>query len=665
MDHESWVLDGYDFNDPASTLFLESVECPPPKPRQAWISGPDSSGAELADEIRWENREWSAKIRVAQQASMDDALEELKLLVARLQEAPKLADGLELIWTPAASSRPGTLYVLAAEIDDIPVEVTGDDAGWFIRSPVVSLKLICRPFIYGTEQVNLAVVGTGPLMTLTVPAVPGDVPAEGRLIVTDTATQTRRTVEWGLEQRHYNSATSLTLDSDGLVTTGFAGTGSALTGAYDPNASGNSTIYASLYSMPIAVCGTGNLSHVGTFRVKARIYTNTLDVRARLAWQEGDGPFRANPYASAPVASAFSEIDLGLISVPPKELGTQRWTGRIEAYGNVGDYIYVDYLLLIPAGEGYGRVRSPFVYRPSTAIQARDEFTTTTTGGALNARVSPLGGTWVTSGAATDLVFADAPVATDETATRSVSSAEAERYAILGTATYTDVEASARIYSTVTLVMSGVICRWTNSSNCLVAELQTNGSPINLAVIKYVAGVATYIGTAAVPWQINTWYSLRLIAYASGLCVAQCLDANGSTLTQLSAIDTVLATGGTLATGKVGFSDRTAGAAGARYFDNFYAATPTPDPIALYSGRSLEIRSDATIRQDSTGTYYGPAPAYRGSRFHIPPAGPSVRTSRIAIKAHRGDTDANADAPVTDALTAQVAFKPRYLAIPG
>jgi hypothetical protein len=54
--------------------------------------------------------------------------------------------------------------------------------------------------------------------------VTGDVPALGRLIVTDTATQSRRHVEWGLEgPLTYNSATSLLVDSDNMVTTGFAG----------------------------------------------------------------------------------------------------------------------------------------------------------------------------------------------------------------------------------------------------------------------------------------------------------------------------------------------------------------------------------------------------------------------------------------------------------
>jgi hypothetical protein len=48
---------------------------------------------------------------------------------------------------------------------------------------------------------------SAPVTTLEVPNVTGDVPALGRLIVTDTATQSRRFVEWGLEgPLTYNSA---------------------------------------------------------------------------------------------------------------------------------------------------------------------------------------------------------------------------------------------------------------------------------------------------------------------------------------------------------------------------------------------------------------------------------------------------------------------------
>ena len=62
------------------------------------------------------------------------------------------------------------------------------------------------------------------------------------------------------------------------------------------------------------------LGHVGTFRVKARVYmtpsgTNWPDtISVRFRWQDGKGPLRANAWQSrgAPF-NVFSELDLGTI----------------------------------------------------------------------------------------------------------------------------------------------------------------------------------------------------------------------------------------------------------------------------------------------------------------------------------------------------------------
>jgi hypothetical protein len=122
--------------------------------------------------------------------------------------------------------------------------------------------------------------------------VPGDATAEGRLLVSGTA-QDMRYIEWGLESLYYNPATSLLVDSDDMVTTGYAGVQTTQTGAYDPNATGNNVIRATLLSTPLVLCSTGNLAHVGVFRVKARVGATTVSGDTspvgeyiRLSWQD-------------------------------------------------------------------------------------------------------------------------------------------------------------------------------------------------------------------------------------------------------------------------------------------------------------------------------------------------------------------------------------------
>jgi hypothetical protein len=88
-------------------------------------------------------------------------------------------------------------------------------------------------------------------------------------------------------------------------------------------------------------------------------------------------------------------------------------------------------------------------------------------------------------------------------------------------------------------------------------------------------------------------------------------------------------------------------------------AVASPEPIAIYSTRTLQFRYDDTIRDDSTGTYSGRPQSYRGSRCLIP-----VGTSRVLAKARRNDVVTALDDQVTDSTKIQVAYTPRYLAVP-
>lgn len=668
---ETWVLDGVALT--GSNFEILDLNVDPPKARPDYITAADSEGAGLLRQPMHENRVVTMKLRVAQQASMNAALDQVGVILDKCRLASADSDGVALVWTPANSTRSVTFDVLAGEIPELPIGLSDHAYSWFRQRPIFTLALTCKPYWRGTETLTSTASSSTPITTLEIANVTGDVPALGRLIVTDTATQSRRHVEWGLEGPDtYNSGTSLILDSDSLVTTGFGGVQATATGAYDPNATGNNVVTASslqiLYSTtPLAIVGTGNQSHVGTFRVKARVLVTQPTAKLRFSWQVGDGPFRANAYASvAGYSTGFQEIDLGLISIAPVVSGTQRWTGRVEAYttaapGTVN--VSVDYLLLIPVGEGYGKARGEFTYQLGT-IAGRDEFFGTTAGGVLNARVAPAGGTWATSGSTTDFTFADAPTLPGfnaEAVTRATASDASPRFAILGSTNYTDVEVATTAWFPggipVPGLKMGTIARWTDSSNYLVAYLDDAAN--TLVVQKVVTGVTTVLASTAT--TVNPDYQqVRLIVFASGRVIAHHRLSSGVIAKVIDTTDSALATGGTLATGKPGFYDQnTAANSPGRFYGNFYVATPTAEPIALYSGRNMEVRHDAIIRQDSTGVYTGVPPSYRGSRFLVPPG-----TSRVLAKARRRDVDVNPDENVTDATQIQVGWTPRGLAVP-
>jgi hypothetical protein len=104
--------------------------------------------------------------------------------------------------------------------------------------------------------------------------------------------------------------------------------------------------------------------------------------------------------------------------------------------------------------------------------------------------------------------------------------------------------------------------------------------------------------------------------------------------------------------------------ANTRYYDNFYVATPAPEPIVVHSGRSIQFRHDGVLREDATGTYTGPPPEYVGGRFFVPPAGSAGRKARIGVIARRNDVTTMADDHIADSTTVQVFVTPRYLAVP-
>jgi hypothetical protein len=525
-----------------------------------------------------------------------------------------------------------------------------------------------------------------PFVTGTIYNTFGDQPALGEMVITDAAGQSRRHTEWGLEgPLTYNASTSLLIDSDDMVTSGFGGTQTTQSGAYDPNASGNSVVGITARTAVAAVAGVGNLSHVGSFRVKARVYSDASTLMTRLAWRAGDGPMSSNSWATHRGGSVWQELDLGTIIVPSVIVGTQRWTGQVEVKTSSGTAtVRLDYLEMIPTSCGYGKARGVFV-DSAGALSGLDDFTSTTSGSALNARSAVLGGTWATSGAATDFSFsdlrADATTGGVENVTRQTVSDASRRFAVLGASNFTDMAVSVEIENyqrpaNSTSMSQGLLLRWVDSSNyCAVyqkAETSSGGLPTTTLICEQVvAGVTTVLASEVIdismPWS-RSIHTLQATVYASGAFSARLYAAvagtdatPGTQWGEISGSSSALATGGTLDDGKPGFFDIYTGTGSdrRRHYDDFQVTTPPAEPVVIYSGRNMQVRHDDTFRQDSTGTYTGGPSSYRGTRFLIPGG-----TSRVLVKARRNDIDTAADDNVTDATQVQVLGTPRGLAVP-
>jgi hypothetical protein len=657
MATESWAIDGVSLT--SGNFVLLELTADPPKERQDWVSAADSESAALFRQPKHENRTVTMKIRVTPQASMNAALDQVGAVVDKLRKASSTTTGVPLVWTPANASRSATFTVLTGEITGLPISMDGDGYSWILQRPIVNLELTCQPYWYGTETLTSTASTSTPFVTLEVASVTGDAPALGRLIVTDTATQSRRHVEWGLEgPLTYNNATSLLVDSDDMVTSGFSGAGAVTTGAYDPNSAGNNSISMTpIAGATTALAGTGNLSHVGVFRVKARVKSGSLSNQFRLSWRSADGPLNRNAWVYPVSTAGWVEVDLGMITVPAAVLGTQRWTGQIDvkAAATSPGTVVVDYLILVPAADGYGKARAGSPSTAGASLSAYDDFSDTA---ALSAKAADLGGSWSSIGVATDFSSGSNRLA------RSTNGTEATpRIGLLGT-TLTDQLIEMPFLVQNDNSQTSLVARGIDANNYLRFETSRSGSSspvIDYArLVKVVAGVETELARVTIGLNLAN-RGMSLLVYASGVAVGT-FTQNGTPLYVVTASDSALAAAGALASGKGGVADRAVGAvfSAARTFWPISISVPSTEPIVVYSGRSLQVRYDVTQRQDATGTYYGDPPGgYRGSRFVVPPG-----TSRVLVKARRNDIESALDDQVTDATQIQVGWTPRGLAVP-
>lgn len=647
MASESHILDGLSLSDGTSFVIADTPVFVPAPPRLDMVGGVDSDGTIPVDAGRSDNATLTLPLRVRQQATADLAWQKVGLIVAKLDQARRNRAGLTHLWRPKDMTATWELTVRSGVIAEFPMNDRDAMLGYLRRMHRITIVLTCDPFLYKQGEVVqfTEVTSTEPVFSITLANVPGHVEAEATVTVTDNATQARRHLEGGLGE---NSAAALLIDSASMTVLG-GSTATTRTGAY----SANGVIRATLGAQTQAICGTGNLGHIGVHRPKARIWASSTNVRLRLAYRTADGPYSYTPWVMAPVASDFGEVTLGVVTIGKVTNGAQQWDGRIEASTTTpGDTLDIDTFSMPPA-DRYWLLRAQYRYQPGT-LTARDESTGTTAGAALNTRTAPLGGTWATSGVATDFTFTDTG---GERVSRATVSDGGARYAVLGSTNYTDQEVGVDVEVTAGLAEPWLLARYVDASNFMAADLRYSNPAWRVFV--YVAGVTTVLGE--IPLTLAyTPYRMRLVVLSTGRLVATLLSAAGTTVAEIRAYHSSLATGGALASGKPGFADQNGNsAASTRYYDNFYAATPPTQPIVVHSGRAVEIRHDSCERQSADGLTWGTV-SPQGGRVYVPCAGPEGRVTRLWCKARRNDIEVDADDQIADSTKLKVAVRPRY-----
>lgn len=240
----------------------------------------------------------------------------------------------------------------------------------------VTVSFTAKPYgrgPYTTLPLRTATANQPHVWTET--GVAGDIPATGNLRI-QNATNTKAVVYWGVRSQYYSSAAGAALfleAENGDMYGGVLDAGPAGASGSGGNKTVKHTSVGTTGSDTYEIKGVGgvDLSHVGTYRVFARVQAptaNTGVVSVHLRWQPalGAATVETNDWAEladeagAAVENTWLLAELGQVSIPPVTLGTQAWSAAIEARSTVGaDSVYVDWVMFVPVLEGAGEVRFP------------------------------------------------------------------------------------------------------------------------------------------------------------------------------------------------------------------------------------------------------------------------------------------------------------------
>jgi hypothetical protein len=626
---------------------------------QAYLS--QQARGETPVDFRVPNREVRIPLTLGVTGNLETARRNLQEKVALIQR-----EGGALEYTPSGSTNPVYLDLVDAAL------VWPERNVHLGYQTDVVLELTALPDFYGEEETLSEHSETSAAeLIFTETNIKGDYPGRLRITVDNDEAATQRGLIASVRARHYSSAASAAVAYEAEALTALDTAAVATRSGASGGGSNNVMAHTNLATNWTPVLGTGNLTHTGTYRLWARVYTPSDDVELRFVYDVGDYVLpEENDPVTIPVKAGLCLVDLGEVRLDEVPLGTHRWSGQVQARGAIGgEDVEIDRLWFFNTDEGYCTLRAPLSATFST-YSARDEYNHSS--GALTSKVAPVGGTWtvVASSDADDFSINTTSRAAQRTAV-SDSALTSGRMVSAGTTNYTaiwvsgEVELSAGLSSAV--IRTGVFARLTDISNYLAAVridqgTSTDSSHVKLAVIKRVAGTVTTLGETDELSQPSTSnQQIDLHADADGNWAAFIYPAGSARPTDptLSGYDADLATGGTLATGKIGLIDAyTSSTALTRTHKNFAAYVPNTDAVA-YASQSVELRWDGCLREDSAGTAWAPI-APTGDLLRIPPSGLEDRTVQVAIKLSRGDLQTIRDSSI-DNLSATVAYRPSYL----
>jgi len=566
--------------------------------------------------------------------------------------------------------------VLYADVVDASLSLPAD---WqAMRNEVyldARLTLTTLPDFYGAEVAAGSASSSGDHDSISLlGTIGGDYPARSRYTVTDTGSLARKTVLIGSQAATYGTASTeaLAYEAEALTVLDAATVG-AVSGAHGGTAVTNAAVgssWAGIVSTQIAA--SGHMTHWGNYRLLARV-SSSVAAEVRAEYSVGDPLVRrVNEAAAIPAGSSvFYLRDLGEVRLPKAPLGTQRWEGRIFARSTSGSTasVVVDKLYLLPM-ESLSIVsprKDPSYFYTPDSYLGRTAFGNAA--GTVETTALDVGGTWAKAGSGGSWKYDGAGVAYGGTS-------GAVYYRGTASATDTYVEATFSFTQFPSLdpdTRLGLLARYSGTANHAAIYFNPNPSGWDYSDpdIGSDAVVGIQVGASGVsttyPLAANREYHLAAAITSNGVyrVWAWGEEDQKPTTPLLSGYLAALATGGSAASGSVGFyssGDFNIGlSVGTATIDDWFAYAPSAD-AAVLSGKSLSARHDGAWRETATAGIYAPA-LVTSAYPRDPVAGIESRVTRTLVVPTAGDLD---DEPDLDPTAWNVTrhYRPTYLFVP-
>lgn len=637
---------------------LEALAIGQPARREDLISSLDADGGLPARVSPRDVREVTATVRLLDAANMNAALNSIADLERVLESAERLAasnptnpvlDLVRLVYTPAGSTYSYSLILLAAEVTEIPREMTGDGLGFFIARPVVSIRAICDPFAYGTtgsspftttylDKTTTAAYG----VSETVAGGVGDVSPWLRLKVKDVDSKVRNRVIAGVRVGEAK-VTPVIAAADLTAVAGTIASGTVTT---------SSTDYVVSASIP-------RQTRTGSFRAYLAEASSATDGSVRLVSSEAGGSKRVGPSVSL---SAAGRIDAYLGEV----VVDSSWDGWIETNGSVT----YKALVLIPTDsfiEIQGAAGGEQMTGAATVV---DELATTSS--ELNARslTKPSGQSWSASG------VTGWPVSTANGARRTATSSTAV-IAQAGTTDFIDLDLrwsskTTRAFDGSTNLgtlglQTGAVARYVNATNYVWIGFVNEGTGYHLnarpnIVRRLGSDIQTIWQGDIVPLALaGLQYGWIFQVTSDGRWYAELRNDYEETLQSAYGQDANLVQGETLgntSAAKVGLIDTYLLATPAMTRDLYnFRASPlvgvTPPPVP--SGATLTLSGPKMTNSD--GAEY---PYIGSSGIEIRPG----VDNNLTVAARRSSGYLSSTGATTDPLDLDIDGYPRFISVP-